>query len=184
MKELKSKQWLIFSIIILALGGAWIWISKAPANATSTGGIPAPRQGFMAPDFSLQTLDGKTITLSELRGRPLIVNIWATWCPPCQAEMPAFERVYNQYKDDGFLILAVNLTNQDNPENVSAFVEKFGLTFPILLDTDGKVASIYQSNALPTSYFINENGIIQEVVIGGPMSEAMLRIRVEELLNK
>jgi peroxiredoxin len=183
MKSDRSKHWILIAILVLVAGAAWVWVSKASPGSTTGGGIPAPHEGFLAPDFSLQTSTGETLTFSALRGQPLIVNLWASWCAPCRAEMPAFERVFNQYKDQGFLILAVNVTSQDDPTNAAAFAEEFGLTFPILFDTQGEVSHLYQSSALPTSYFIDKEGIIQEVVVGGPMSEALLRIRVEELLN-
>jgi len=93
------------------------------------------------------------------------------------------QRVYESYQDQGFTILAVNATVQDQQSEAIAFAEKMNLTFPIILDLDGKFAHQYQNHALPTSFFINTDGIIQEVVIGGPMSETLLRTRVEMLLG-
>jgi thiol:disulfide interchange protein len=93
---------------------AWIWVSATNPGNTTAGQIPAPRQGFLAPDFSLQDLQGETVTLSELRGRPVLINLWATWCPPCRAEMPDMQEVYEAYQEQGFLILAVNATYQDS----------------------------------------------------------------------
>ncbi len=94
------------------------------------------------------------------------------------------QRVYDEYKDQGFLILAINATDQDSREEALSFAQANELTFPILFDTEGKFSQIYQISALPTSFFINKDGIIQEVVIGGPMSETLLRVRVEELLQE
>lgn len=176
--------WKIFSIAILFIGAGWIWLSKAPPGSTTGGEIPVPRQGFTAPDFTLQTLDGQTVTLSDLRGKTVLVNLWASWCPPCKSEMPTFEKVYNDYKSQGFVILAVNATNQDTLANATEFVRQNHLTYPILLDTDGRVSQSYQLRSLPTSFFIDKNGVIREVVIGGPMSEALLRIRVQNLLEE
>ncbi len=93
------------------------------------------------------------------------------------------ERVFQQYRARGFLILAVNTTNQDRPAAVGAFTTELGLSFPILLDQDGSISDLYQLRALPTSFFIDERGTIKDVVIGGPMSEALLAIRVEQLLG-
>lgn len=138
----------------------------------------------MAPDFKLQAASGETIQLSELRGRPVLINLWASWCGPCRAEMPAMQRVYADYQDQDFLILAVNATNQDNADRAVAFAKEYDLTFPILFDTDGSVSSQYRLRALPTSFFVDPSGIIQEVVVGGPMSEALLRIRIEQLLQE
>ncbi len=172
-------------VLILLLGSAWIWFSAAPPGTTTSGQIPAPQEGFLAPDFSLQTLDGDTIVLSELRGTPVLINLWASWCGPCRAEMPAMQRIFEKYSGSGsFTILAVNATNQDNPSNAAAFVSEHNLTFPILMDVDGKVSASYQLRSLPTSFFVNREGIIEEIVIGGPMSEALLQTRVENLLQE
>ncbi len=183
MKTLAIKYWNLFSAIVLLLGAAWIWLSAAPPGSTSNGAIPAPRQGFLAPDFELQSASGETIRLSDLRGRPVLVNIWASWCPPCRAEMPAMQTVYEAYRQEGFLILAVNATNQDSRQEALAFAQEYGLTFPILFDETGSVTQAYLATALPTSLFIDPDGVIQEVVIGGPMSEALLRTRVQKLFE-
>jgi len=169
--------------IILLLGFAWILISPDRSGTSTSGLIPAPQKGFLAPDFELQTITGEVVKLSDLRGQAVLVNLWATWCPPCRAEMPAIEKVYNQYKDDGLVVLAVNMTYQDTQSNIAPFVAEYGLTFPILLDQMGSVGTAYQLRSLPSSFFINRDGIINEVVIGGPMAEALLRTRVEEILK-
>jgi peroxiredoxin len=178
-----SRHWNLFSLVILLAGAGWIWLSKAPPGSTTTGAIPAPRQGFQAPDFSLQNELGDTITLSALRGRPVLVNLWASWCLPCRAEMPALEKVYQEYRDEGFEILAVNAANQDSEAAALAFAKSYGLNFPILFDAEGLVAGQYRVQAFPTSFFIRPDGTIQEVVVGGPMAEALLRVRVEQLLD-
>lgn len=157
---------------------------SADWSGTSTAGqIPAPQQGFLAPDFALKTPTGESIRLSDLRGQAVLINLWATWCPPCRAEMQSIERVYQEYKDQGFTVLAVNMTYQDDPLSVMPFVNQQGLTFPILLEETGEMAQAYQLRSLPSSYFVRKDGIINEVVIGGPMSEALLRTRIESILK-
>lgn len=179
-----SKYWFPTSITVLVLTAVWIWFSAIPPGSTSESIISAPQVGFEAPDFSLGTLDGQKIRLSDLHGKSVMINLWASWCAPCRAEMPAIERVYQDYHVDGFVVLAVNATNQDNTAEAGAFVAEHGLTFPILLDINGVVSDLYHLQALPTTFFVDENGIIQEVVTGGPMAEALLRVRVEELLTE
>lgn len=179
-----SLRWNFFSILVLLLGGGWILISAASPGDTTSGQIPAPRQGFLAPNFSLQDLQGETITLSELRGRPVLINLWATWCPPCRAEMPDMQIVYEAYRERGLVILAINATYQDSASAAASFVDEYGLTFPILMDTSGETSRKYQMRALPTSFFVDGEGIIRDVVVGGPMSPALLRVRVEELLGE
>lgn len=175
-------QRIILYILILIAGAAWIILSAQPAGKAAAEAA-APQKGFHAPDFTLSTLDGRTYTLSELQGSAVLVNMWATWCPPCRAEMPAIEKMYREYKDRGFIVLAVNNTIQDNPTDIPAFVFERALTFPILLDANGDAARAYQVRSLPSSYFINRQGIVTEAVIGGPMSEALLRARIEEALK-
>lgn len=169
------------AVALLILGGLWTYASRmAPANLEQA--QAAPQAGFLAPDFTLGTLDGETITLSGLRGHPILLNWWASWCLPCRAEMPAMQRVYDEYRDDGFIVLAANATSQDSRAAAQAFVDEFEFTYPILLDLDGSVASLYRLRAFPSSYFIDADGVISEVVLGGPMDEALLATRVEQLL--
>lgn len=169
-------------LLILGLGLIWIYLSMEK-NASSSGTVAAPQQGFPAPDFELINTAGETVKLSDLRGQAVLVNLWATWCPPCRAEMQSIEKVYNEYKEQGFVVLAVNMTYQDSAERIAPFVIEQGLTFPILLDESGDMANAYQLRSLPSSYFIGRDGVINEVVIGGPMAEALLRTRVEEILK-
>jgi peroxiredoxin len=180
---MKTTQHRFLYAITLILGFAWIFVSADKSGTSTSGKIPAPQQGFLAPDFELQTTTGETVKLSDLRGQAVLVNLWATWCPPCRAEMPAIEKVYNEYKDDGLVVLAINMTYQDDPSNISPFINEYGLTFPILLDETSETANAYQLRSLPSSYFIGRDGIINEVIIGGPMAEALLRTRVEEILK-
>lgn len=114
----------------------------------------------------------------------MILNFWATWCPPCRAEMPAMQRIFRDYGDQGLIVMAVNSINQDSIISVGEFIEKYDLSFPILLDNQGAVADVYQIGSLPTTFFIDGKGVIREIVIGGPMSEALLRSRIENLLGE
>lgn len=178
-----TKQFRKNALILLALGAVWIWVSTTLPGDATTQGIPAPQAGFLAPDFTLQDQDGQSYTLSELRGRPVLVNLWASWCGPCQREMPAMDSIYQKYKDDGFIILAVNVTNQEiTVSNATDFAKSLNLTFPIVFDHTGEVSEQYHLQSLPSSFFIGKDGIIKEVVIGGPMAEALLQTRVESLL--
>ena len=178
-----TKKWTRLTVMVLSLALLWIGFSATTAGADGNADLVAPKTGFFAPDFTLSTLDGGSITLSDLQGQVVLVNLWASWCAPCRAEMPAIESVYQQYKDQGFTVLAVNSTSEDSVSAAQDFVAEYGFTFPTLLDTQGQVARAYLLNAYPSSYFIDRNGVIQEVVFGGPMAEALLRTRVEALLE-
>lgn len=172
-----------FAGLVLILGAIWIWVSRVPADLASAGLSPSPASGFPAPDFTVTDQDGNIYGLNTFRGHPILLNFWASWCPPCRAEMPAMQEVYEQYQAQGFIILAVNSTIQDDPEQAAAFFQELGLTFPLLMDRDGAATRKYQVRSLPTSFFIDPEGIIQEVVIGGPMAEALLISRVERLFQ-
>lgn len=146
--------------------------------------------GDTPPDFTLTSLDGKNVTLSELRGKKVVLNFWATWCPPCKAEMPHMQNYYEQYaKKDNVEIIAVNLTSEERDvtadakiDSVMTFRDSFELTFPILLDQDPKnsIGIAYQILTIPTTYFIDSNGYIQRA-IKGPMNGEMLKKYVDAL---
>ena len=178
-----SKRWAAISIIFLFSGLVWIYASRIDQNNIMTEESSAPFTGFKAPLFELQTENGETVSTLDYQGTPLIINLWTSWCPPCRAEMPAMERVYQEHKGEGLEILAVNITNQDSKSDAIQFARELGLTFPVLFDNTGKVSELYHLKALPTTFFVDEFGIIREVVIGGPMSETLLQTRVEKILN-
>jgi len=179
-----GRRWSGLILALAILGGAWTWMSRLPAVATTNGAPPpSPREGFSAPDFTLDLLGGGQVRLADLRGKVVMVNFWATWCPPCRAEMPAIEKIYRAYKDLGLEVLAVNTTDQDSESAAADFIEEFGLTFPVPLDRTGAVSASYILRGLPSTYFIDRKGVIRAVVVGGPMSEALIQSKVEELLK-
>nr|WP_026286146.1 redoxin domain-containing protein [Salsuginibacillus kocurii] len=148
-------------------------IQEDTESGSGAGG--ALEEGDPAPDFTLETLTGETVSLSDYEGRPVFLNFWATWCPPCRAEMPDMERFYEAYDME---ILAVNL--RENAEEVQSFVEELGLTFPILMDENVEVADAYNVQPIPTSYFIDSDGIIRHMSIG-PMNKEMMVNEYQQL---
>jgi len=136
----------------------------------SLGDIPAP--GRPAPDFQLQDLDGQTVSLAGLRGRPFLINFWATWCGPCRMEMPFLQQVYEdpKWSEQGLVILAVNLG--EPAATVEGFMEENGLSFTVLLDTSREVGRAYNAALIPTTYFVDKDGIIQDIKIGVFRSKA------------
>ncbi|GAB4538304.1 MAG: TlpA disulfide reductase family protein [Anaerolineales bacterium] len=179
---MKPAQRFSLYVFILAVSAAWIALSY-DSNGASIASAAAPQIGFAAPNFTLNSIDGKTYTLSDLKGSPAVINLWATWCPPCRAEMPAIQKIYDEYKAQGLVVLAVNMTYQDQAAAVAPFLQEYRLTFPVLLDENALVGSAYQLRSLPSTYFINRLGVIEDIVIGGPMAEALLRARVEQILR-
>lgn len=139
------------------------------------------QKGNRAPDFALRNLEGDLLKLSDFTGKKVILNFWATWCPPCRAEMPHMEKVYNDYADE-VVVLAVNLTHTEkNEAAISDFADNYGLTFPIVLDANGETSQTYRIRAYPTSYIVDSLGIIQEIYPGAIsyeiMTKAITRIR-------
>lgn len=125
---------------------------------------PAPVVGAPAPDFTLKDVAGNLVTLSNYKGRVVLVNYWATWCGPCQLEMPTLEKYYAMYKGQGLVVLGVN--TGDALADVQAFVDSRKLSFPILLDEDMKVSDVYRVNSLPTTFIVDPQGNITQQQVG------------------
>ncbi|RCW67007.1 peroxiredoxin family protein [Saliterribacillus persicus] len=131
------------------------------------------QRGELAPDFTLETLDGEQVNLSDYRGTRVFLNFWATWCPPCRAEMPDMQKLYD---NEDIQILAVNLTQSEkNVEGVSEFVEELSLTFPIPMDVESEVSTLYRVQAYPTSYLIDQEGRIQYIGMGAMNYDQMIQ---------
>ncbi len=138
---------------------------KVETAKTSTG----LNVGLKAPDFELENLAGEKVKLSDFEGKKVMLNFWATWCPPCKAEIPDMQK-FHMEEGDNIVILAVNI----DPENdVAGFTEQMGVTFPILLDKKNNVNKTYQIISIPTSFFIDEKGLIQNKHIGAMDIKAM-----------
>jgi len=179
-------RWLWSTVVglLLIFGGIWqTWTRTSVSNLLSQAEAgtlePAPIAGHPAPDFELKSLAGETIRLSDFKGRPVILNFWATWCGPCRAEFPELQQVAVE-NGDKLVIIGVNHTSGDTPALVPDFVEEFGITFPIVLDEAGEVVKTYRVLGLPTTVFINRNGIIQELFTG-PVNKAYIESKLPEL---
>ena len=125
-----------------------------------------PAAGEVPPDFKLATLDGGQVKLSDLRGHPVLINFWASWCGPCKVEMPLIVDAYNWHKAAGLRVLAIDSNQFDNMDDIRAFVSQRNMTFDVLLDVDDSVSSQWNVNALPSTFFIKADGTIAQVHIG------------------
>ncbi len=158
-----------------------MWANRLPEAAPDDAAfVVAPRPNFAAPLFALSDLSGQQFDLNALKGKVVVVNFWATWCPPCRAEMPEIDKAYRAYQDAGVVVLAVD--QMEDTATVKAFGEQLQLSFPLLLDADGAVAARYQVRALPTTFFIDARGITREVVYGGSLTRQTLEDRLKPLL--
>lgn len=173
------RQWALVALLLALLAGG-LWLERR--GELPGQGSDVLSEGRRAPAFELATLDGGLLSLAERRGQVVIVNLWASWCGPCRAEMPALQRLYAAERARGLEILAVNSTVQDSPVAARAFVEEYGLTFPILLDSDGAVSRAYRLRSLPSTFVVDRRGVIQQIFFGGPLSEESLAAAVAPLL--
>lgn len=140
-------------------------------------GGPAPKIGEPAPDFTLLDLNGKVVHLSDFHGKTVIINFWATWCTPCRREFPEFVELYERNKENGLVIVGVNL--QESAGSVRKFVDDYGAKFPIVLDKAGSVANQYRLTGSPVSWFVDADGIVRGQVIG-LVTKALLKTNLAE----
>lgn len=176
--------WSIVIVVVIVLGSVWILFSRTigadeVANNDNVILEAAPVAGHPAPNFELQSLEGEVISLAEFRGKPVLLNFWATWCGPCRAEMPEFQEAATDNAND-LVVIGVNNTANDTPELVGDFVDELGVTFIILLDEDGKTSETYRVLGLPTTIFIDRNGVVNEVFTG-PINKAYIESKIPEL---
>ena len=156
-------------------------VQLIPGQSGTAGGtdVEQPKmQGKQAPGFTLETLDGKKVSLSDYKGRPVVVNFWATWCGPCKVEMPWFEEFRKQYAAQGFEVLGLTDDVDEGKEKIAKVAGKIGVTYPILM-TDGKVQTAYGGlDVLPMSFYVDKNGLIVAETAGlGPKDEVEAHIK-------
>lgn len=125
----------------------------------------AIKDNLPAPDFTFPGLDGKTVSLSDYKGKVVLVNIWATWCPPCVDEMPSMEKLYHKFKGENFEILAVSI-DESGLKAVAPFMKKSGLTFPALIDSEGAIKTVYGITGIPESFIIDKQGFLIKKIVG------------------
>ena len=154
--------------LTLGLIGITLLLAGCGGGGGSAPAVEPVEDALLAPDFSYRDAAGNDVLLSDLRGKVVLLNFWATWCPPCVYEMPFLEEAHQQLPDNA-VILAIDIG--EKAETVSAFVEEHGLTLPIILDQNAAIAQLYRANQLPTSVIIDAEGIIREYKIG-PFSGA------------
>lgn len=184
---MKSKRLLILLGAVFILGLAVVGCppkAEQPPEAQpeSPQVETGPQVGKLAPDFALSAFDGQDISLYDLRGEAVLLNFWATWCPPCRVHKPYLIAAYNDFVDRGLVILAVNV--RESRAHVKEYVVEKGIPFPVLLDTAGEVASLYQVRGIPATFLIDRQGIIQEVRIGAFQNAADVAASVERIIEE
>jgi cytochrome c biogenesis protein CcmG/thiol:disulfide interchange protein DsbE len=174
----------IVMLLMLASASVAVWIvsgTSASRSETSTGTQPPQLLGVgaLAPDFELTNVDtGQPVTLSSLRGKPVWLNFWATWCPPCKTELPFMKQLYDKYGSQNLVIVGIDM--QENPSAVRSFVQSNGYAWTFVVDTDGAVTNRYFMAGIPTHVFVDRNGVIQAIRVGdlqeGDMAELLGKI--------
>ena len=152
-------------IVVIALVGASVYLVSSSSSRPPSEWVKSVVVGDLAPDFQLEDTKGNKVTLSDLRGKVVLVNFWATWCPPCLEEMPSMERLNEVIAGDDFVMLAVN-AEENGRSVVPAFLEKTPYTFPILYDDKGVVQKRYGVFKFPESFIIQKDGTVAEKIIG------------------
>jgi cytochrome c biogenesis protein CcmG/thiol:disulfide interchange protein DsbE len=185
LPALRRSTWNLLLLAVFFGGVLFIGVTRVQPVASVTSApapidvAPAPEIGHPAPPFTLHTPEGATVALADLRGQVVLINFWATWCPPCRAEMPAIQAAFAQYQPQGFTVLAV--TAGEDAATVTAFLQAHDLHVPALLDTNGQVHATYFASTLPSSFFIDRRGIVR-AIYKGPMSHSVITGTVGQLL--
>lgn len=146
----------------------------------SSGTNQQPVIGKPAPNFKLQSLDGQSISLSDFRGKPVLINFWATWCGPCRIEMPYLQQIYEEWHGKGMVVLTINIG--ESSSQIKEFMQSQGLSLPVLLDKGGSVAQKYNILGIPTTFFLDKDGVIQDKIIGAFQNKAQIEKRLDKIL--
>ncbi len=158
------KKVLMIAVLLLILSVAFSGILLSGCGGSGPATEYGPKIGKLAPDFKLISLDKQEVSLSDFRGKPVLINFWASWCGPCRIEMPFLQEIHEKWAGKGLVVLGVNL--QENPTTVKKFVENAGLTFPILLSPGNAVPLSYNVRGIPATFLIDADGVIRDIKIG------------------
>lgn len=156
-------RWYLFFVALLVAGPLWLWTSRLPVTANPEDLTPEPALGRPAPDFTLTTVAGETLQLSELRGQPVVLNFWATWCGPCQREMPALQAASQRYEGE---VAFIGVDQGESQAVVAKYIDDLGVTFAVPLDNDMKVGDRYQVQGMPMTFFVDADGVIRHMWMG------------------
>ncbi len=183
-KQYRSHSSLLKGVLFILAGAVIMGIMAAAGCTPSAQDItrqpgppppsklpPVPEVGRLAPDFTLIDLEGNRISLSDFRGKVVFINFWATWCPPCRAEMPEIEAIYQEYQNKDVVVIGIDILEAE--DEVRQFVQEGGYSWTFVIDTTGGVTADYGVTAIPASFFLDKEGVIRAVNIGAMTKRAM-----------
>jgi peroxiredoxin len=153
-------------LVALVVTGMLVFGYRMAARGPSSAAAGSPAKGQLAPEFALQSLDGKTVRLSDLRGKAVLLNFWATWCSPCKIEMPWFVDLQKQYAAEGLQVVGISVDEDASPDELTKFAKELGVNYPILLAKDNVEESYGGIQFLPVTIFIGRDGKIVDKVFG------------------
>lgn len=172
MEEEKSREvkkpnlrLILFIPIVVIAVAVFVLLQSRNSPTIDTTPSSHTKQGVQAPNFTFPDLDGRMVSLSNYKGKVVLVNIWATWCPPCVAEIPSLDKLYKMLKDDDFELLAVSV-DEGGKKAVERFMKKKNFSFPVLLDPEGRITQLYRTTGVPESFIIRKDGVIADRVMG------------------
>jgi peroxiredoxin len=194
---LSSRRWLFDLSVVLLFLTAVVGLcgcggGEDPQTIENTGNVSSasaqleecPKEGCLAPSFTIPDLTGKPVSLSDFKGKVVLLNIWATWCGPCKREIPSLDRLYHMRKDKGLEIVAVSV-DRTPVSGVATFVANYQMSFPVLHDNRGEVGQKYWAKSIPSSFLLDKNGVIKWKVIGSiEWDEAQVISRIDQILNQ
>lgn len=157
-----------FVLLVAAFFSFYVWdLNRVDLSQKSldTTKIEFPAENYRSPDFSFKDMDGHEASLSDYRGRVVFLNFWATWCVTCEEEMPSMEKLYQRFKDDKFEVLTVTI-DKEGEKHVRSYLDKFGLSFPVILDPSKEIANLYKTTGVPETFIINKSGVIVHKAVG------------------
>ena len=169
----RVKVMLVITLVSVLTSG----LVMAGCSSSSTQGVEV---GDLAPDFQLQNLDGQTISLGNLRGKPVLINFWATWCGPCRGEMPYIQEIYEEWTNKGLVVLTINMG--ESSSKAEEFRQSYNLSFTVLLDAKQDVAQKYNIQYIPTTFFLDKDGIIQDKVIGAFQNKTQIENKLSKIM--
>jgi cytochrome c biogenesis protein CcmG/thiol:disulfide interchange protein DsbE len=180
-KKSRAIAVLLFFTALNIVLAAFLWHLLTTPQSTITGSAQVPLVGHPAPDFTLTTWDGKQLHLAAMKGQPVVLNFWASWCDPCKAELPLLENAWQRYQAEGVVFIGVNY--QDQAQAAQQFLQKYHVTYATGPDTSGTMSEQYSINNVPTTIFIDRAGVVQRGILGQIKDQQQLDADMQQLLS-